>query len=269
MTVWGAARVAVHLIALYVVLMTIESAEELAGMRNAGRVVATVLKEMIEAVEPGMTTAELDAFGATRLAAMGGHSAPIQTYNFPGATCISVNEGVAHGVPGELVIQPGDMVNIDVSAEVDGWWADNGGSTVVGEPTNEQARLLKATREARDRAIAAIRPGVPFSTVGRIFEMVAKQYDFNLVRNLCSHGIGRALHEPPRELYPYYRRMERRKFELGQVIALEPFMTTGRGWVDEGDDGWTLFGSPGSISAQFEHTIVVNNDGAEILTVAA
>ncbi len=248
--------------------MTLENEEELEAMRRAGMVVATVLAEMLDAVRPGMTTLELDDFGAQRLAHYGGLSAPRETYDFPGSTCISINEGVAHGVPGERIIQVGDMVNVDVSAVVDGWWADNGGSRAVGEPTAQQSELLHATRDARDRAIAAIGPGVPFSRIGRIFELVARQSGFNLVRNLCSHGIGRALHENPRELYPYYRRSERRRFELGQVIALEPFMTTGRGWVDEAEDGWTLLGSPGSISAQFEHTIVVTADGTEILTVA-
>lgn len=249
--------------------MPIETDEELDGMRRAGCVVATVLAEMIAAVEAGITTAQLDRFGARRLEALGGRSAPIETYNFPGATCISVNEGVAHGVPGDYVLQAGDMVNVDVSAVVDGWWADNGGSCVVGTANPTQAKLLEATREARDRAIAAIAPGVAYSRIGQIFELIASQYGFNLVRNLCSHGIGRSLHEAPRELYPYYRRGERRTFEVGQVIALEPFLTTGRGWVDEGDDGWTLLGSPGSISAQFEHTIVVTPLGAEILTIAA
>lgn len=250
--------------------MTIENEEDLIGMRRAGCVVATVLADMLEHMAVGMTTAELDAFGAKRLTELGGRSAPQATYDFPGATCISVNEGVAHGIPGDYVLCDGDMVNVDVSAEVDGWWADNGGSGVIGTArTAEQAKLLEAAREARDRAIASIAPGVPYSRVGRIFEMVAKQYGFNLVRNLCSHGIGRSLHESPRELYPYFRRAERRRFQLGQVIALEPFMTTGRGWVDEADDGWTLLGSPGSMSAQFEHTIVVTEDGAEVLTVAA
>lgn len=247
--------------------MTVQDEEELTGMRHAGRVVATVLADMLAAMRPGMTTRELDAIGARRLAELGGTSAPMATYEFPGATCISVNEGVAHGVPSMRVIRDGDMVNVDVSAVVKGWWADNGGSAVVGEATEEQARVLAAAREARDRAIAAIAPGVPFNRVGRIFEMVARQYGVNLVRNLCSHGIGRALHEAPRELYPYYRRAERRVFEEGQVIALEPFMTTGRGWVDEGEDGWTLYGSPGSVSAQFEHTIVVTASGTEILTL--
>lgn len=247
--------------------MTVDNAEDLAGIRRAGAVVATVLRDMLAAMKPGMTTRELDQLGERRLLELGGVSAPQAMYDFPGATCISVNQGAAHGIPGDYVIAHGDMVNVDVSAKVGDYWADNGGSAVAGVATPEQERLLAATIEARDLAIAAIRPGVPFRVVGRIFEEVAERHGFSIIRNLCSHGVGRSLHEDPRELYPYYRRGERRRFSLGQVIALEPFLTTGRGWVDEADDGWTLNGSIGSLSAQFEHTIIVTRHGTEVVTI--
>ena len=246
--------------------MTVESEEDLEGMRRIGQIVATVLRDMLDRAAPGMTTAELDAFGASRLADFGATSAPRSTYDFPGDTCISVNRAVAHGVPGDHVLQDGDMLNVDVSAEFEGFWADNGASRVVGEASADQQRLLEHAREARDRAIAVIGPGVYFHQVARVFGAVAKRGRYNLIQNLCSHGIGRSLHEEPREISPIASRRERRRFREGQTIAIEPFLTTGRGWVTTDDDGWTLLEDPGSISAQFEHTIVVTSGGTEILT---
>ena len=248
--------------------MTVESDEQLEGLRAVGRAVAVTLRDMIDYVRPGITTAELDAFGARRLEELGAVSAPRSTYGFPGATCISVNEGVAHGVPGLRVLCEGDVVNIDVSAELGGYWADNGATTVVGEPSAKQRRLLEATRAARDHAIAAIRPGVSFNVVGQIFELHARRARFTVIKNLCSHGIGLALHEEPSELTGYPRRGERRRFHEGQVLAIEPFFTTGRDYVVEGADEWTLYNVKDSISAQFEHTIIVRNDGPEVLTHA-
>ncbi len=247
--------------------MTVETPEELAAMRRIAQIVATVLHQMIDAAEPGMSTRELDDLGATWLTEFGAVSAPIETYNFPGATCISVNRAVAHGVPGPQKLVEGDMVNIDVSAGLDGFWADNGASFVLGEPSAVQLRLIEAAREARDRAIEAIKPGASYNTLGRIFGATAKRNRLNVIENLCSHGIGRALHEPPRQLDPVPRRRERRKFEEGQVLAIEPFMTTGKGWVEEGADGWTLYEVEGALSAQFEHTVIVREGGAEVLSV--
>ena len=247
--------------------MTVETPEQMEGMRRVGAVVATVLRDMLDHAEPGMSTAELDAYGARRLTELGATSAPQATYDFPGATCISVNDAVAHGVPGTYVLTAGDMLNVDVSAELDGFWADNGASRVVGEANAEQEKLLDHAREARDRAISVIAPGVAFNQVARVFAAVARRGRYQLIQNLCSHGVGRSLHEPPRELSPVVNRRDRRKFSAGQTIAIEPFLTTGKGWVTTHDDGWTLLEEPGSMSAQFEHTILVTEEGAEILTV--
>lgn len=246
--------------------MTIDEDAELEAMRSIGAIVATVLRDMLERAEPGMTTAELDAFGAQRLDELGAISAPRFTYDFPGATCISVNDSVAHGIPGDYLLAEGDLLNVDVSGGKDGFWADNGASKLIGDGDPQKEKLLAYTLEARDRAIEAIKPGVRFNQVAQIFASVAKRGGYRIIENLCSHGIGRSLHEPPREISPVPVRRDRRRFEEGQVIAIEPFLTTGRGWVKEASDGWTLCEEPGAISAQFEHTIVIWNDGAEILT---
>ena len=247
--------------------MTITTPEEYEGMREAGRLVAQVLREMLGSVESGMTTADLDTIGADAIRHRGGESAPKVTYGFPGATCISINEEMAHGIPGERVIQRGDVVNIDVSAKLDGFYSDCAATTMIEEGEEQVRRLIHAARLARDKAIVRIRPGVLLNVVGRVFEEQAHSQGFRVVRNLCSHGIGTALHEDPAEILGVYDRFEHRRFHDGLVLTIEPFLSTKSVWAGQGDDGWTLLNDEGGRSAQFEHTILVRRGEApEILT---
>lgn len=247
--------------------MTVDTESELEALRLIGRMVANVLEEMLSMAEPGMTTLELDAIGAARLNAYGARSAPQLAVGFPGVTCISVNEEIAHGIPGARVLCEGDILNVDVSAELDGFFADNGATRVIGPPDEKKQRLIEVTRQARDKAIDAMRPGVSLNRVGRIFEGVARKTGYCIIKNLCSHGVGRALHEEPTEILGYYNRMDRRRFTLGSVFTLEPFMSTSSCWAKEAEDGWTLVNDPGGRSAQFEHTIVLHAGEAEVLTL--
>lgn len=248
--------------------MTIETEEDLAKLRVIGAIVARCLKHMAAHLEPGITTAELDAIGARYLEQHGARSAPILTYDFPGATCISVNEEVAHGIPGSRVIQQGDLVNIDVSAEKDGYFADTGGSFPVGEPTALQARVCEATKEALSRAIREAKPGAPLNRVGVAVEKVAKRERLRIIHDLCSHGVGRALHEDPGDIPSYYNARDRRRFHKGMVLTLEPFLTTGPRFVTTADDGWTLLSSKGAVTAQYEHTLVVTEGRPLLMTIA-
>jgi len=249
--------------------MTVETQAELEGLRRAGKLAAMILSKLIEEVRAGVTTAALDAIARDMMTAQGAKSAPIVTYDFPGWTCISINEVIAHGIPSdEVVIQEGDVVNVDVSLELDGFFADNAATVVVGDDAEMQA-LIDAARRARDEAIAKIRPGMRYSMIGRVFQHHAKQAGAKVVRDLCSHGIGRALHEPPSELFGYFAKHERRTFHAGQVVTIEPFLSTGRSLTLQGDDGWALLNNRGGRSAQFEHTIVVREgQPPEILTAA-
>jgi methionyl aminopeptidase len=240
--------------------MTVETPEELQGLRKAGRVAAKILHAVIEAVEPGVTTRELDELAGRMMGEEGAKSAPIVTYAFPGYTCISVNEEIAHGIPGDRVIQPGDVVNVDVSLEYEGFYGDNASTTVVEGAPQELFDLVEAARAARDVAISRLRAGTPFNAMGRIFEEHAREAGARVVRDLCSHGIGRALHEPPSELLGFYSARERRVFEAGQVITVEPFLSTGASLTRTAEDGWTLLNLPGGFSAQFEHTIMIRQD---------
>ncbi len=248
--------------------MTIENQNDVDGIMNAGRVVAKVRDAMLAAVEPGMTTAELDQLGAALLESMGARSAPRLTYDFPGATCISINEEAAHGIPGKRVVQAGDIVNVDVSAELAGYFADTGGTTVVPPVSKTKARLCHATKLALRNALAEARAGAPINRIGKAIERTAKSYRFKTIKNLAGHGIGRSLHEEPEGIVSYFDRQDTRRLRLGQVIAIEPFLSTRSTVVSETADGWTLAGHPDNLSAQFEHTIIVTKGAPIIATLS-
>lgn len=248
--------------------MTIETEQDLQALKVVGRIVALILKQMMARAEPGMTTLELDEIGAQLFAHYGVQSAPQITYNFPGFTCISVNEEAAHGIPGARVIAPGDVVNIDVSAERDGYFADTGGSFVV-PPTNAlKERLCFSTRLALRQAANRARAGMPLNGIGKAIQKVAKDTGFRVIKNLCSHGVGRALHEEPKEIAGFYDPQDTRRLHEGMVITIEPFLSTKSRQVDTAADGWTLTGMPGNLSAQYEHTLVITRGEPLLITVA-
>ena len=245
--------------------MTLENASQLAGLRLVCRIVADVLAAMQAYVRPGMTTREVDEYGERLLAAAGATPAPRKVYGFPGATCISVNEEVAHGIPGERALNPGDLINIDVSAELDGYFGDTGGSFALPPVDPRHERLLAVTRRARDEGIRAARAGGLVNRVSAAIERVAKRTGHRVIRNLSSHGVGSALHEEP-AIYNYYDPRDTRRLHDGQVITVEPFLATRCNRVEQRDDGWTLVLPAGGSAAQFEHTIVVTRGEPLVLT---
>jgi methionyl aminopeptidase len=246
--------------------MTIHTQEELEGLQRAGRTVADVLRRMAAAIEPGMRTDELDALGERWLADAGAEPAPRLAYGFPGATCISVSEEIAHGIPGARVMRAGDMVNIDVSARVGGFFADTGASTVVPPDSALKRRVRHATRSALEAALGEVREGARLNRIGHAIERVARASGLRIVRNLCSHGVGAALHEEPTDITGYHEPRDRRVMQAGQVFTIEPFLSSkAREAVDTGD-GWTLAGPAGSVTAQYEHTLVVGRHGPFVVT---
>lgn len=247
--------------------MTIETEQELSELKLIGRIVAVTLQEMMQRTEPGMTTAELDLIGKQLLEHYEARSAPKVTYNFPGYTCISINEEVAHGIPGNRVIQPGDVVNIDVSAEKNGYFADTGGTLVVPPDNSIKNKLIDSTKRALKKACHNARAGRPLNGIGQAIEKVARQSGFQIIRNLCSHGIGRGLHEAPAEIPGYYDPEDKRRLHEGLVITIEPFLSTTNRFVTETADGWTLAGEKNSLSAQFEHTMVITKGKPILLTL--
>lgn len=247
--------------------MTVGNQKDIDSLMEVGRVVAATRDAMVRAVEPGMTTQELDDYGAMLLDKAGAGSAPRLTYDFPGATCISVNEEAAHGIPGARVLGAGDVVNIDVSAQLNGYFADTGATTVVPPVSHQKARLCHATRKALDHALAKARAGQPINGVGKAVQSVAKAHKFKVIRNLAGHGLGRSLHEEPEGIVGYYDANDRRTFSEGQVIAVEPFLSTKSSLVTESDDGWTLVGDPSNLSAQYEHTVIVTKGKPIVVTL--
>ncbi|SEL52679.1 methionyl aminopeptidase [Roseateles sp. YR242] len=246
--------------------MTIESEDDVIALKRIGRIVSYVLHQMLDAAEPGMTTQELDTLGGQLLEQHGAHSAPKLTYDFPGYTCISINEEAAHGIPGTRVIRAGDVLNVDVSAELGGYFADTGGTRVV-PPTNPQkTRLCHATRTALAQAMKQARAGQPISGIGAAIERTAKTYGFKIIENLGSHGVGRALHEAPEHIAGYYDATDKRLLTEGMVITIEPFLSTKSRIVTETDDGWTLVGVSGNLSAQYEHTMIITQGDPIVVT---
>ena len=248
--------------------MTSETAQDLQGLRAAGKVVGYTIAEMKKSVVPGMTTAELDEVGAKILERFGAKSAPKITYNFPGTTCISVNEEVAHGIPGARVIQAGDLINIDVSAELNGYYGDAGVSFQL-PPYNEKiVHLCRSTEETMMSVINHLRAGMKVNEIGRVMESEARKRGYKVVRNLCSHGIGKSLHDKPFEILPFYNPRVTTVLKEGQVITIEPFLSTGADFVEQQSDGWTLSVADNSRVAQYEHTIIVTKGKPIILTSA-
>jgi len=249
--------------------MSITSAGELEGMQLISEVVATTLKKMREYAQPGMSTFELDEYGGQLLQEYGAKSAPRLTYGFPGWTCISVNHEVAHGIPSKnTILKDGDLVNVDVSAELNGYWADNGGSFVLGNDINLHQKLVDASRQILYKAIQQIRGGVRISDIGWLIETEAKKNGYKVLRNLVGHGVGRSLHEEPNEIPNFYDRYNRKRFQKNSVVAIETFISTKSTYADEMPDGWTLIGEKGGFVAQHEHTIVVTDGKPIILTEA-
>ncbi|PSL43139.1 methionine aminopeptidase type I [Chitinophaga niastensis] len=249
--------------------MSITSEAELQGMKRISEVVAITLKEMRNYAKPGMTAKEVDDFGGDILNRLGAKSAPRLTYGFPGWTCISVNKEIAHGIPSATkVLQEGDLVNIDVSAELDGFWSDNGGSFVLGKDIHQHQPLVNASKAILYKAIHHIKGGVKVSDIGRLIETEAKKSGYRVIRNLAGHGVGRSLHEAPDDILNCYVRFNNTRFKKNTVVAIETFIATESSFANEGKDGWTLIGNNGGFVAQHEHTIVVTEGKPVILTAA-
>ncbi len=247
--------------------LTIDNEDQLEALKRIGAIVADVLEAMGAAIEPGMTTLELDDLGRRLLAEKGAVSAPEHCYDFPGATCISVNEEVAHGIPGARVIRAGDLVNIDVSAVKGGVFADTGASFAVPPVARLDERLMADGRKALWQGIKAVRSGQPLSAIGRNIERFADKSGYTLIRNLASHGVGNALHEEPGTIPTWWEPRERRRIGEGMVFTIEPFLSTGSEWARESDDGWTLLGKSGTRTVQYEHTMVATRSGAVVVTL--
>jgi methionyl aminopeptidase len=246
--------------------MSIESRADLAGILAVGRVVGETLRELRLAVRPGVTTSWLDALAANALRRSGARPAPALLIGFPGSCCVSVNDEAVHGVPGPRLLRPGDLVKLDVTAELQGYVADAAVTVVVPPVAAEAARLANCTRAALARALDGARAGHALSTIGRAVETEVRRRGFHVLSELCGHGTGRAIWEEPS--VPNVEVPGPGVMREGLVLAIEPIVAARPDRVVEAADGWTLRTRGGSLAAHAEHTIVVRRGRPLVVTAA-
>jgi len=247
--------------------MSIRSHAELGKLRVIGRIVRKALDAAAAAVRPGATTAELDEIGARVLSEHGAASAPPRVYGFPRALCISVNEEAIHGIPGDRVIQGGDLVKLDLVAEKDGFYADAAVTVSVGEVSATAGALARCAESAFEQASQVARAGNRVCEIGRAVERETRRCGFSVMRDLCGHGVGRTIHEQP-SIPNYYDPRFRTRLTEGLVITIEPIIAAGRGAGILQRDRWTIKTADGSLSAHYEHTVVITKAQPILLTAA-
>jgi methionyl aminopeptidase len=246
--------------------LSIQDEQELLSLRAAGRVVRMVLDAMKAEVRPGVTTRQLDETGARVMRENGARSAPSMVYKFPGASCISLNDEAVHGIPGERELVEGDLVKLDVTVEKDGFMADAAITVAVGRVSSQAEQLMACAERAFHKAMLVARAGFRVFEIGRMVEREVRKSGFSVVRELGGHGIGRTIHEPPH--VPNYADPHAQQImSEGLVITVEPIIASGSGRVFTDKDGWTVRTGDRSLSAHFEHTLVITA-GAPILLTA-
>jgi methionyl aminopeptidase len=246
--------------------MTIRNQFDIEALRKIGHVVAETLELMKAGIEEGITTLELDAIAEGNFRKYKAASAPRKMYGFPGSTCISVNEAVAHGIPSSRKIRKGDLINLDVSAELDGYFADTGFTLAFRSQDDELRKLCDCSQRALRKGIAQAKAGRKLNLVGKAIEEEALRNGFATIRNLTGHGTGRSLHEHPDHIYNYYEPRQKETFGNGMVVAIETFVSTGADFAEEAGDGWTLVTEDHSLVAQYEHSLIVTEGEPIILT---
>ena len=244
-----------------------KSPEQVEKIRAAGKLAAQAIELAGNSIAPGMKTNDLDEIVHEFLIENGAYPSTLGYRGFPKSCCTSVNEIICHGIPDDLEIQDGDIVNIDVTAYLAGFHGDSNRTFKVGNVSEEVSLLVDRTKEALDRAIASVMPGRQINVIGRTIESYAKRFNYGVVRDFTGHGIGEAFHSglviPHYDAAPNYSNT----MEVGMVFTIEPMLTLGTHEWDMWPDGWTVATKDKSITAQFEHTLVVTESGAEILTL--
>jgi methionyl aminopeptidase len=244
----------------------IKNADTITRMRVAGRIAADALVEVGRHVQPGVSTDELDRIGHEHLLAHGAYPSTLGYKGFPKSLCTSVNEVVCHGIPDARPLADGDLVKIDITAYVDGVHADTCGTFYAGTPKPEVRQLAERTHEAMLRAIRAVRPGRPVNVIGRVIESYARRFGYGVVRDYTGHGVGPSFHTKPTILH-YDEPRAITVLQPGMTFTIEPMITLGGIESDVWEDGWTVVTRDGSWVAQWEHTLVVTEVGAEVLTL--
>ena len=240
---------------------------DFAGMHTAGALAATILDQMAQHVFPGQTTGQIDAIITKMVEEAGATSATIGYKGYQHASCISVNHVVCHGIPGDKVLKDGDILNIDVTVIVDGWFGDSSRMYVAGKLPRKAERLIEVTHEALLRGIAAVKPGNTFGDIGHAIQSFVESNRMSVVRDFCGHGLGRVFHAPPNVLH-YGRPETGAVLQEGMFFTIEPMVNLGRPETKTLSDDWTAVTRDKSLSAQFEHSVGVTATGVEIFTLS-
>lgn len=245
--------------------MILKTPQEIALMRNAGRVVAQTLKTVSAGIRPGVSPQELNDFAHELITKAGGKPSFLGYRDFPAAACISVNDVVVHGIPNAIPLREGDIVTLDFGVYLEGFHADSAWTFPVGDISSEAAELLKETEASLYEGISYARAGARLGDVGAAVQRHVESHGFSVVRDLVGHGIGRSLHEEPS--VPNYGKPGRGPvLQVGSTICIEPMVNAGTWRVNQLDDGWTIVTADGSLSAHFEHTVAITEEGPQILT---
>ena len=258
----------------FAMTVTIKTAAEIEGMRVAGRLASEVLDYITPFVKPGVTTGELDRLCHEYMVNVQGsvpaplNYAPNGHTPYPKSICTSVNNQVCHGVPGEKVLKNGDIVNLDITVIKEGWHGDTSRMFAVGEPSIQARRLIQVTYEAMWVGIEHVKPGARLGDIGHAIQRFAENHGYSIVREFCGHGIGRSFHEEPQVLH-YGKPGTGLVLEAGMTFTIEPMVNAGKRDIRQLPDGWTIVTKDRSLSAQWEHTVLVTDSGYEVLTVSA
>ncbi|KAI8930198.1 peptidase M24, structural domain-containing protein [Entophlyctis helioformis] len=242
----------------------INSAAEVAGMEAAGRLARSVLASAAASVVPGMTTLDIDRIVHDKVVEGGAYPSPLGYQAFPRSVCTSVNNVICHGIPDERALVDGDIVNIDVTVYLNGFHGDTSCTVLVGDVDEAGKTLVAATQESLDEALSVCGPGVPFSAIGDAVHKVAQAHKFSINKDFCGHGIGRQFHQPP--LVLHYPNSAKDVMQVGMTFTVEPILCQGGAEYVRWPDNWTIVTQDGGRSAQFEHTVLVVEDGIRILT---
>ena len=245
----------------------IKSADQVEKIRAAGKIAAEAIALVGANAKPGVTTEELDKLAHEYMVSQGAYPSTLGYRGFPKSCCTSINEVICHGIPDDTVLQDGDIMNVDITAFKDGFHGDSNATFLIGNVSKDVADLVERTKEALDRAIAVVMPGRPINVIGRTIESYAKRFNYGVVRDFTGHGIGEAFHSglviPHFDAAPNYSNT----MEVGMVFTIEPMLTLGTHEWDIWSDNWTVTTKDKSITAQFEHTLVVTESGARVLTL--
>lgn len=243
----------------------VKTQQEIKDIRVSGQMLAAVLHYLQLQVTPGISTKELADLAAVELKKLGGKPAFLGYNGFPDVICISVNEEVVHGIPGSEIVQEGDLVSLDFGVTYNGMITDSATTVIAGEGSGAKRKLLKGTEEALMAGISVVKHGVKIGDIGAAVEKVMTQYGFGIVRDLVGHGVGHNVHEEP-DIPNYGTAGSGKMLEAGMTIAIEPMSTLGSERVVMDSDGWTISTYDKSLSAHFEHTVLILEDSAEIIT---